>query len=241
MHQAKGKSPRGRAAVIGLTKAQVVAAAIKQIDEKGLPSFSLRELARSLNVSPAVIYWHVGGGKEDLFAEISASITSELSHELDPSQNWKERLRAVFLRYRQLVHIHPNVSPLLGAQMKSNGVANLDWVETVLSALVDAGYEGEALKDAFNALIGGLAGFVTMELATAPTETQDEWEDLFARRVAGIDPKLYPITHSVLPTVTNRIFVLRWQNGVRIPYDSSFELLLDLLIEGLDMRARKTT
>lgn len=241
MDNPKGKPARGRAAVVGLSKDQVVAAAVRQIDEKGLPSFSLRELARTLGVSPAVIYWHVGGSKEDLFAEISASITTELSQGLNPDLHWTERLRAVFLRYRKLVHTHPNVAPLLGAQMKSNGVANLDWVETVLRALTDAGYEGDGLKNAFNALIGGLAGFVTMELAPAPSEKQAEWEELFAQRVSDIDPKRYPITHAILPLVTNRIFVLRWQNGESVPYDGGFELLLDLLVEGLASRAPNQT
>lgn len=66
-----GKKLRGRAAVVGLTKAGIVAAAVRQIDEKGLAAFSIRDLARSLGVSAGHIYWHVGGAKEDLFAEIS--------------------------------------------------------------------------------------------------------------------------------------------------------------------------
>lgn len=235
--QKTGNRPRGRAAAVGLSRELVVNAAVAQIDEKGLAAFSLRELARSLGVSPAVIYWHVGGDKEDLFAEISASITSAISGDLDPSMPWTARLRQVFLAYRRLVHDHANVAPLLGAQLKSNGVANLDWVETVLAALHEGGYRGEALRDAFNALIGGLAGFVTMELAPAPSADDDSWEQTFARRVTEIDASLYPVTHAVLPDFTNRIFVLRWQNGARVSYEASFAFLLDLLIEGLAARA----
>ncbi|MBR9839697.1 MAG: helix-turn-helix transcriptional regulator [Rhodobacteraceae bacterium] len=120
-----GKSLRGRAAAIDLTKGQVVSAAVAQINEKGLAAFSLHELARSLVVSAAVAYWHVDGAKEDLFAE----------------------------------------------------------------------------------------------------------------RVAQIDPELYPLTAAALPDITDRIFVLRWQNGAVVSYGESFELLLDLLIEGLKARA----
>ena len=235
------KPPRGRAAAIGLSKNQVVAAAVAQIDEKGLAAFSLRELARTLKVSPAVIYWHVGGAKEDLFAEIAASITGSLSGGLDADMPWDARLRQVFRNYRTLVHRHPAVAPLLGAQMTSNGVANLDWVETILSALHEGGYRGDALRPAFNVLVGGLAGFVTMELAPAPVgkarTASKDWQDLFARRVARIDPQAYPLTSAALPDITNRIFVLRWQNGADVPYSDSFELLLDLLVEGLKARA----
>lgn len=233
------KTPKGRAASIGLTKERVVAAALKQIDEVGLNGFSLRKLASALGVSTAVIYWHVGGKQEDLFAEISATITSALTDGLDERSDWQGRLRGVFRRYRKLVHQHPNVSPLLGAQMKSNGVANLVWVEAVLSALHDAGYSGEDMKSAFNALIGGLSGFVTMELAPAPSEDSNEWRQIFAERLKDIDESQFPHTYKALPLISNQIFVLRWQNGVDISYDSSFELLLDLLIDGLAVRASK--
>ncbi|WP_107978416.1 TetR/AcrR family transcriptional regulator C-terminal domain-containing protein [Allosediminivita pacifica] len=206
-----------------------------------LAAFSLRELARTLGVSPAVIYWHVGGTKEDLFAEISASITGSLSASLDDGMPWDSRLRQVFRNYRTLVHRHPAVAPLLGAQMKSNGVANLDWVETILTALEEGGYRGDALRPAFNVLVGGLAGFVTMELAPAPVtrpgSDSGKWQALFAERVGQIDPQRYPLTARALPDISNRIFVLRWQNGADIPYGDSFELLLDLLIEGLKARA----
>ncbi|MGG7566746.1 TetR/AcrR family transcriptional regulator [Rhodovulum sp. DZ06] len=229
------RAPRGRAAAIGLDKAQVVDAAVALIDERGLAAFSLRELARRLGVSPAAIYWHVGGAKEDLFAEISASITGALSAGLDASMPWDARLRQVFERYRALVHRHPAVAPLLGAQMKSNGVANLDWVETILSALQEAGYRGPALRAAFNALVGGLAGFVTMELAPAPGA--DDWGARFAERLGAIDPAAHPLTHAALPEIAGRIFVLRWRNGADIPLESGFSLLLELLIEGLRANA----
>lgn len=236
-----GKSSRGRAAAIGLDKKQVVDAAIAQIDQKGFAAFSLRELARTLGVSPAVIYWHVGGAKEDLYAEISASLTGSLSEGLDADMPWDERLRQVFRNYRTLVFRHHAVAPMLGAQLKSNGVANLDWVETILSALHDGGYRGDALRPAFNVLVGGLAGFVTMELAPAPVSKPasagESWQELFARRVAEIDPHLYPLTAAALPDITNKIFVLRWHNGADVPYDDSYELLLDLLVEGLKARA----
>lgn len=232
---------RGRAAKAGLDKSQILAAAIQHIDEHGLASFSIRKLARTLNVSTAVIYWHIGGRQEDLFAEISALITANLTNEATQELHWKARLKSVFMRYRQLVHEHPKVAPLLGAQMKSNGVANLAWVETVLSSLHQAGFQGETLRDAFNALIGGLAGFVTMELAPPPADDPQGWQQGFMQHLSAIDPQRFPMTHAVLPLISNRIFVLRWQNGMDVSYDNSFELLLDILLDGLEQRAKHFT
>ena len=240
------RAPRGRAAAVGLDRDKVVAAALAQIDEKGFRAFSLRELARNLGVAPAVIYWHVGGGKEDLFSAIAASITATLAEGVDPDAPWQERLRAIFLRYRALVHEHPNVAPLFGAEMKSNGVEGLPWIEAILSALTEAGYRGEDLRDGINILIGGLAGFVTMELAPGPPDDAATWETTFAARTDAIDAATYPLTAAALPHLTNRIFVLRWQNGADVSYDTSFTLLLDTLIAGLAARApasptRRTT
>ncbi|MWD28999.1 TetR family transcriptional regulator [Aquicoccus sp. SCR17] len=235
--EAAGRKPRGRAAAVGLTKDRIVDAAIAQIDEKGLNAFSMRELARTLGVSPNNIYWHVGGAKEDLFAEIAARFTAGVSQTLPPEVPWQDRLRAVFMAFHDAVRSHANVAPLLGAQLKSNGVANLAWVEAVLTALSDAGYRGDDMRNAFNALIGGIGGFVTMEFAPAPDDKAGEWKALFAERVAAIDADRFPQTHAVLPEFSNRIFVLRWQNGKHISYDSGFEFLLDLLIGGLAARA----
>ncbi|WP_353474765.1 TetR family transcriptional regulator [Salipiger sp. H15] len=236
--QADGARPlRGRAASVGLTRDQVVDAAIAQIDATGLSAFSLRELARSLGVSPAVIYWHVGGTKEDLFAAIAASLTSGLSSVYAPDAPWTERLRQIFLGYRAAVHRHPKLAPLLGAQMKSNGVAGIDWVEAVLAALDEGGFKGTALRDAFNALIGGLCGFVTMELAPGPASEDGAWEARVAQRMDEVDPAAYPLTHAALPHLANRIFVLRWQNGATVSYDDSFAALLDLVVDGLAARA----
>ncbi|WP_343501520.1 TetR/AcrR family transcriptional regulator [Alloyangia pacifica] len=236
---APAKAPRGRAAAIGLTRAQIVEAAIAQIDARGLSAFSLRELARGLGVSPAVIYWHVGGAKEDLFAAIAATITGGLVAAQDPGAPWTERLRQVFHAYRAAVHRHPNISPLLGAQMKSNGNSSLEWIETVLRALADGGFHGSDLRDAFNALIGGLCGFVTMELAPGPASEDDAWERRVAERLAAVDAETYPLTHAALPQLANRIFVLRWQNGAQVCYDQSFSALLELLIDGLARRASR--
>ena len=235
----KKNQQKGRAAAVGLNREKVVAAALHLIDENGLAAFSLRELSRRLKVSTAVIYWHVGGKQEDLFAEISAYITREITQNFDDKQIWQARIRSIFQRYRELLHQHPNVSPLLGAQMKSNGVANLIWIESIFCALDEAGFKGDDLRDAFNALIGGLAGFVTMELAPSPKDTNHQWRDSQIERVTQIDVEQFPYTYAAIPKLSNQIFVLRWQNGVDVSYNSSFETLLDLLIEGLEYRASK--
>ena len=43
----------------GLTEERIVAAALELIDAAGLSNFSLRDVARSLDVYPTAVYWYV--------------------------------------------------------------------------------------------------------------------------------------------------------------------------------------
>ncbi|MCA0920898.1 TetR/AcrR family transcriptional regulator [Pseudooceanicola nanhaiensis] len=229
------KPALGRAAAIGLSKEQIIAEAILLIDEAGLGAFSIRELSRRLKVYPAAIYWHVGGSKADLFGEISGGLTANLMPPQEVSPDWRETLRALFRRFRARLHEHPNAAPLLGAQMKSNGAPNAPWVEIILQALQQAGFEGQERIDAFNALVGGLEGFITMELGPAP-EGSEDWADSFDERMNQLDPQEYPLLTASYPEMRNRAFVTRWRNGSDSPLDGGFELLLDTLILGLEAR-----
>src|SRR5262245_9087797 len=55
-----GSPARGRGEPAGLTTDQVVDAAVDLLESDGLESFSLRGVARSLGVTPAALYQHVG-------------------------------------------------------------------------------------------------------------------------------------------------------------------------------------
>jgi AcrR family transcriptional regulator len=235
--QPNAKPRLGRAAQIGLTKAQIIDKAIELIDEKGFAAFSLRDLSRALKVYPSAIYWHIGGDKEQLFAEISARITAHLMSPDDACADWRDTLRLMFHRYRDTVHKHPNVAPLLGAQMRSNGMPNAQMVELTLLALEQAGYCGIGLVDAFNAVVGGFAGFVTMELASGPVGGVDSWVQNFKAQLDGLDAQAFPAMARSLELMRNKSFVLRWQNGSDVPLDGGFSCLVESLISGLEQRS----
>lgn len=231
-----GKQPLGRAAAVGLTREKIIEEAIRMIDENGLAAFSIRDLGRRLKVYPAAIYWHIGGSKADLFGEISGGLTNNIMSRDDISDDWQETLRRLFHRFRARLHEHPNAAPLLGAQMRSNGAPNAAWVEIILTALDQAGFCGQGRVDAFNALVGCLEGYTTMELGPAPDGSED-WAQSFDDRMAELDPATYPQLTGAYPEMRNRAFVTRWQNGSVAPLDSGYDLALELLLEGLAARA----
>lgn len=232
--ESERKQPLGRAAAIGLTKADIIDAGIALIDEVGLQAFSIRELARRLGVYPAAVYWHVGGAKDDLFGEMTARITTALLRPEEESEDWRETIRMLFRRFRAASQAHPHLVALMGASMKSNGPPHAGLVEVVLRALARAGHEGQPAIDWFNALIGGIGGFMTMELAPAPTAELEAWRRSFDEGLDRLDAAEFPHTVAALPLMRNRAFALRWLNGVDVPLDGGFERLLDALILGIE-------
>src|SRR5690606_29604516 len=65
----------GRPVNSTITREGIVAVALEQIDRVGIHAFSLRDVARSLDVYPSTIYWHVAS-KDALLAEVSNLVMS---------------------------------------------------------------------------------------------------------------------------------------------------------------------
>lgn len=228
----------GRAAAIGLTREHVVEAAIALIDDEGLAGFSVRALARRINVYPAALYWHIGGAKADLFAEISGTLLADLMPVEEEHDDWRDTIRKLFRRFRERVRAHPRAAPLLGPHIRSNGAPNAPWVELILQALTRAGFQDAGLINAFNAVVGALEGYITIELATDSADGESEWVRNFDSGLAELDPQRFPLVVQHLPLMYNRAFVMRWQSGDVAPLDHGFEFLLETLIAGLEIRGK---
>ncbi|WP_448955547.1 TetR/AcrR family transcriptional regulator [Labrys neptuniae] len=239
-HAPAKKRHVGRAAAIGLTRERIVEAAIALIDEEGLAGFSVRALARRLNVYPAALYWHVGGDKTDLLAEISGALIAGLMSPTDLPDDWRDTIRRLFRRFRASVHEHPHAAPLLGPHIRSNGAPNAPWVEIILKALTQAGFEGQALIDAFNAVVGALEGYITMELAADGASEGSEWVQAFDRGLDGLDAASFPLVKQYLPRMYNRAFVMRWKSGDVAPLDEGYDFLIETLILGLERQAERS-
>jgi AcrR family transcriptional regulator len=80
--------PRDR----GLTREEIVAAAIGVADSEGVEAVSMRRIARELNASVMSLYWHVAS-KEELKDLMLESIEAEIGVP-DPSGNWRADIQA---------------------------------------------------------------------------------------------------------------------------------------------------
>lgn len=227
------KPPRAAPVAVGLSRETIVEAALAEIDTKGLSAFSLRGLARSLGVNASVIVWHIGN-RDAVVAEVIRLVLQDSVPPRLPGQGWQDWLRSLFARFRDAVRRHPNTAPLIGADTVSNLRPDFALVEAVLSVLVEAGVPEERLCETYNAIQAALVGFVTQELARMPTEDLPSWQSSIQANLAEADAARYPNLVRLLPRLTNRAFILRWQNGAAAPMDSSFEIFVNCIIGGLE-------
>ncbi|MFC3127302.1 TetR/AcrR family transcriptional regulator C-terminal domain-containing protein [Pseudoroseomonas globiformis] len=224
---------RAAPVAVGLSREAIIAAALAEIDSGGLRNFSLRGLARSLGVNTNVIVWHVGD-RDTLMAEVLQLVLHDTLPARRSGQDWRGWLRELFVRFRAAVRRHPNTAPLIGADTVSNLRPDFELVEGILAALSDAGVPEDRLCDTYNAVQAALVGFVTQELAQLPTEDLPSWQAGIQANLAGVDAARYPHLVRLLPRMTNRAFILRWQNGAAMPMDGSFGIFVDHVIAGLE-------
>lgn len=223
-----------------LNRNQIVGAALAIIDRQGLDGFSMREVARELGVFPTSIYWHFKAGKNELLAAVASLALDGVTPALHLDDDWREWLKLLFRRYRKALSRHPNVAPLLGAQLVSNGGVNPILVERVLTALHGAGFRDEALVDTYNAVVAAMLGYVTLEFAPVPRDEPDRWAGEFEQSLRQLPADHYPLIRANFARLSNRAFILRWESGNTAPLDSGFDAYVDAFVLGLEGRLAKS-
>jgi len=220
-----------------LSRERIVAVALEQIDSAGLHAFSLREVARQLDVYPTAVYWHVPN-RDALLAAVVEFTMAGVAPEYG-DQSWQDWLRELFRRYRKAVQKHPNVAQLVGAQLVSNASLSPLLIDRILSVLVKAGCDESRLVEMYNVVIATMVGFATLEFAPLPTDDLSTWADQLQQKVYEIRALEYPTLARHLPALANRAFIVRWQSGRDVPLDSSFETFVDVSIAGIERCLRQ--
>jgi AcrR family transcriptional regulator len=137
-----------------LSRERIVDVALELISQKGLDDFSLRDVARSLEVYPTAIYWHIKN-KNALLGEVC---TLTLSKAVPPrgKSAWQDWLRALFRQYRKTMKQHPNLAQLVGARLLSNSDRNTDMIERILLVLEEAGCPDAHIVELYNTVIASI-------------------------------------------------------------------------------------
>lgn len=217
-----------------LSRERIIDVALELISEKGLDDFSLRDVARSLEVYPTAIYWHIKN-KNALLGEVC---TRTLSKVIPPrgKSAWQDWLRALFRQYRKTMRQHPNLAQLVGARLLSNSDRNTELIERILLVLEEAGCPDAHMVELYNTVVASMCGFTTMEFAPLPSEDVGEWRSELEEKVHRVSAIRFPKLAKHLPALANNSFILRWQSGHERPMDASFESYLDVFVYGLERK-----
>jgi TetR/AcrR family tetracycline transcriptional repressor len=221
-----------------LDRDRIVGEALTLIDEQGLGALSMRRLAERLSVYPTAIYWYVQTRSGLLAAVVEMVLGNILPLETEYGVSWQDWLVALMRAYRTAIMRHPNVAPLLGADLTSNPGVDITIVEGVLSKLEQAGFRDSNLLHAYNCVMASMIGFVTLELATAPSDGE-RWALALHRRYHEADSDRFPTIRRWVAKMENRAFVVRWQNGAVAPMDETFERFVAVLLIGLETQLKE--
>jgi AcrR family transcriptional regulator len=211
-----------------ITQEAIVGKAIEVLDAEGLDGLSMRRIAEELGTGAASLYWHVGS-KDGLLDLVFDRIIAE-QHVPDPEPaRWQEQLKEVARNMRTAILSHRDVVEISLGRIPM-GPAALEWSERVLGIVRSGGVPDRLAVRGVWLLTSVVNGFTMDENAdytptTGETDVTDEAAQMASSYIASLPPERFP----------NMVDVADQYQA--IDRDESFELLLDLFVDGLAQRA----
>ncbi|GAA4257065.1 TetR/AcrR family transcriptional regulator C-terminal domain-containing protein [Dactylosporangium darangshiense] len=183
MYSVPPKRQRGERA--GLTREQVLDAALDLVDEAGLPSLTMRALGARLGVEAMTLYHYVPN-KDALIDGMVERVFTAASPPASPRGDWRTYLRTYAHDLRRVLLLHPGVLPAVVRPAVTP--ATLDSVETGLRMLRWAGFPLGMAVDALNSLTLFVLGHTGAEvgISSASGAGSPDW-------LAGLDESRYPL------------------------------------------------
>lgn len=208
---------------IRVTRARVIQAALRIMDDEGLEAVTMRRIGRELGVEAMSLYNHVRD-KEDILDGVSELVMSEF--ELPPSTgDWQRDGKNAAREWRRLLRTHPNVMALMAERRKP--LANpesLRPMDTAIGILRSSGLDVRDAAQAFNAFGSYIMGFVMMEQGMMFGHQADEDHQRMHDEVARMLGSEFPHLVEAFPVIHE------------CSTDEQFEFGLDLMMRGLESR-----
>jgi AcrR family transcriptional regulator len=180
-----------------LDRDRIVAAAVRFIDESGLPGLSMRRLGAVLGVEAMSLYRYVPG-RENLLDAVVDSIIEEMRQDEDvldaPTDGWQDFLQRLAHGVRRVALAHPKAFPLVASRPPEAPwlrppLRSLTWVEAFLDGLSSEGFSDEAAVAAYRAFTSFLLGHLLLEVSSlgadvGPLDVIDDQEDANEKSLA---------------------------------------------------------
>jgi AcrR family transcriptional regulator len=192
------KTQRAARRTEGLSKAQIVEAAIAILDAQGDGALTFRALAAALSTGSGAIYWHLAS-RDDLLAAAADGIVAEVVDAVGEGASAREALRALALGLFDAIDAHP----WLAAQLSRSPwqPASLRIFEGVGARVQAMGTPQAALFNAASALVSAILGMAGQNAANgaAPHAGPDRAAALgeVADQWARLDPAQHPFLRRI--------------------------------------------
>ncbi len=207
---------------------QIVQAALEILDKAGFDKLTMRNLATSLGIKAASLYWHIRN-KHELIGLLAEEICAPMQAP-DKVLDWRDQLVFLGAEYRRVLELHHDGARVLLASGPPSGPNRLRLTEMVLGTLLEAGFE---TKDAaYVAFL--LNDYVTMFVLDELQPLNDgESVSLLASMNPGqnwfdrLSPNDYPSMFKLMPYLRQPNMEERFQFGITIILNGLEGLLED--------------
>ncbi|MFI6326150.1 TetR/AcrR family transcriptional regulator C-terminal domain-containing protein [Nonomuraea sp. NPDC050556] len=170
----------------GLTRDQIVRAAVELLDAEGLDALSMRKLGSKLGSGATSIYWHVAN-KHELLELAYDQVWGEMTVPDARTVGWRDAISAFAHSMRHVILRHPWASGLIG-RLPAVGPNALAIGDGSLKAYQLAGFAGLDISYASAAVTAYIFGMTIPEVAWQATMEPTTFEAVRAtvvRAAAG--------------------------------------------------------
>lgn len=172
----------------GLDRDDVVDAALALVEAEGPEALTMRRLAAELGVTTTTIYWHAGNRDELVLALVRRQAELQAAVPIVGDAP-VERMASIAERIWRGALAHPNVTAL-AHQAGAVGVLEQDAQAALAAELAAAGVRGRAARDAMQAVLWCVAGFIVAGLGQVDARPPDR--RLFARTIRAVVAEFVP-------------------------------------------------
>lgn len=209
----------------GLTRDDIVDAALELVRTEGIQAVTMRRLADLIGVTPMALYHHVPNKAVllDLVVErVGADL--QLAHDGRP---WTDQIRDYAHAWREELHRYPGVA---GHLLRQAAPPAMSWriMDDAISLMLEAGYDEHEATRAF-------AGLVSFVLARCDQEEIIAGHGHAAKDVEPSDDRV----RSLLPTAHDNVDLGRVARYLaELSADEHFAYMLDRILAGIDAQRR---
>ncbi|MFC7376875.1 TetR family transcriptional regulator [Brachybacterium sp. GCM10030268] len=143
-----------------LSKDEVARAALRILDEMGLPDLTMRRLAADLNVRPSALYWYFPN-KQTLLADLADRIVTQ-GRPAELVTGWDEQLRLVALALRDSLLAYRDSAEIVSSSL-ALGLGENPAHSTLRDALDSSPFDAEMTQRAAATMLHFILGHVSLE------------------------------------------------------------------------------